>query len=286
MASNHTAVTHSSNHSLQNSSSSGSCPHVPSPEWDSFPRSQSIKCAYVDTQSNSQSNSGIATQLYPTGVKGLQGTKGFIAPEVFSMGGSARYNEKADIFSFGMLLYQIISRKGPYYELSDDKIHLAVQKGERPKLPKDSRATMAYHYLSQVMEACWEGDPQERPHTESILKYICLSSTQSVMSVIHTRRNSSLRQAHVIKTQCHRHNDVWVCSDGNDGLEIDIYSLNTLEKTKTTPLEIPSSVQCASAKIIFGSQPGIFMGVPYPLHLLFPARDPRSGSLPIQRAHI
>ena len=207
-------------------------------------------------------NSGIATQLYPTGVKGLRGTKGFIAPEVFSMGGSARYNEMADIFSFGMLLYQIISRKGPYYELSDDKIHLPVQKGERPKMPKDSRATMAYHYLSQVMEACWEGDPQERPHTESILKYICLSSTQSVMSVIHTRRNSSLRQAQVIKTQCHRHNDVWVCSDGNDGLEIDIYSLNTLEKTKTHPVRntIFSSMCFCKDYIWIATRDGISFG--------------------------
>jgi serine/threonine protein kinase len=182
-------------------------------------------------------NSPISTQLYPTGVKGLRDTKGFIAPEVLHMGANAQYNEMADIFSFGMLLYQMISRQHPYHELNEHKtlLHKAVQKGERPKLQKDSCGSMAYHYLSQAMEACWNNDPQRRPSAENLIKYMCLSSTQSVMSVVKTRDGTSMRQAHVVRTQ--RNNDVWICSNGNDDIEIDVYSLSTMTKTKTHPIK-------------------------------------------------
>ena len=174
-------------------------------------------------------NYALSTQLNPEKAKTA---KGFIAPEVLHMGSSTRYNEMADIFSFGMLLYQMISRKNPY-ESQDGKIsvHAAVHRGERPKLPKGSSTNMAFHYLKPAMEACWDGNPQKRPTAENIVEYMCLSSTQSVMSIMSTRNASSMRQAVVVKTQ--RCNDIWVCSDGVDGLEIDIYSLSNFSRTKT-----------------------------------------------------
>ena len=180
-------------------------------------------------------NYALSTQLNPTKAKA---EKGFIAPEVLHMGNSTRYNEMADIFSFGMLLYQMISRKDPYHESNEGRtsVHAALHKGERPKLPKDSYATMSFYYLKLAMEASWDGSPQKRPSAESLVEYTCLSSVQSVMSIITTRDASSMRQAVVVKTQ--RCNDIWVCSDGIDGLEIDVYNLSTFAKTKTQ--RIPS----------------------------------------------
>ena len=172
-------------------------------------------------------NYALSTQLNPTKAKA---EKGIIAPEVLHMGSSTRYNEMADIFSFGMLLYQIISRRHPYHESNEGRtsIHAAVHRGERPKLPKDTYATMAFHYLRLAMEACWDGNPQKRPGAESLVEYMCLASTQSVMSIISTRNSSSMRQAIVVKTQ--RCKDIWVCSEGVDGLEIDVYNLSTFTK--------------------------------------------------------
>ena len=172
-------------------------------------------------------NYALSTQLNPTTAKA---EKGIIAPEVLYTGSSTRYNEMADIFSFGMLLYQIISRKHPYHESNEGRtsIHAAVHRGERPKLPKETYATTAFHYLKLAMEACWDGNPQKRPSAGSLVEYLCLASTQSVMSIISTRNSSSMRQAIVVKTQ--RCKDIWVCSDGIDGLEIDVYSLSTFTK--------------------------------------------------------
>ena len=175
-------------------------------------------------------NYAISTQLHQTKIRGLHDTRGFVAPEALHLGGGARYNEKADIFSFGMLLYQIISRNNPYHDAKDNNLfYAAVQKGERPTIPNVGSA--AFHYLTLVMEACWDGNPENRPTAQNLLTYLCLSSTQAVMSVISTKNESSMRQAQVVKTQ--RCNDIWICSDGKEDLEISVYSLSTMKKAKS-----------------------------------------------------
>ena len=180
-------------------------------------------------------NYAISTHTYSTKIKGIQG---FIAPEVLTMGSEARYNEKADIFSYGMLLYQIIGRKQPFDVFRGGRaiFDTAVQRGERPNLPTTEPTTMAFHYLRLTMEACWNGNPQKRPSAEDLLKYMNLCSTQSVMSVMKMRDASSMRRAQIVKTK--RCNDIWICSDGVDGIEIDVYNLNTFKKSKT--VRIPS----------------------------------------------
>ena len=63
---------------------------------------------------------GIATHLAPIGARGLQGTMGFIAPEVLHIGKRKQrsiYDHRADIFSYGMFLYQLIARRHPYHNI-------------------------------------------------------------------------------------------------------------------------------------------------------------------------
>ena len=184
-----------------------------------------------------------ATHFFPTGARGLLGTKGFIAPEVLYKGTRAQpslYNERADIFSFSMLLYQIITRQYPYHTLKPNRIDTAVQRGERPKLPEDCCTSTAYHYLTQLMQMCWDGNPHNRPTTENIIRYLCLDYVQSVMSVLPVKANAKMRQAYAIlptATQAssarNMSSEAWILSDGKEGIEIDIYSVNRLQKVKS-----------------------------------------------------
>ena len=71
---------------------------------------------------------GISAHLSPIGIKGYQGTRGFIAPEVLYTSKREQrsvYDHRADIFSFGMLLYQLIARRHPYHNLVPDEIDKA-----------------------------------------------------------------------------------------------------------------------------------------------------------------
>ena len=188
---------------------------------------------------------GTATHLAPVRARGLQGTKGFIAPEVLYVGRRKQhsiYNHTADIFSFSMLLYQMIVRRHPYHNLNPEQIDTAIVSKEKPKLQDVNNAMAAYHYMTKLMKVCWANDPKERPITDEILRYLCLSSVQSVMSVKEMNGQLPVRNAacaitshNFIKAQSHQSSsELWICCDGIDGTVINIYSINTMVKVSST----------------------------------------------------
>ena len=197
---------------------------------------------------------GIATHITPLGTRGLTGTKGFIAPEVLHISKKKEhslYDHKVDIFSFGMLLYQVISRRHPFHNIPPVKIDSAVECGERPTLHDVPQAENAYFYLTRLMEQCWQGDPRKRPTADEIIEKLSLSSFQSAMTVRPVPCSSfSLRTGCVVSAKdfanigcSHRENELWVCSDGNNGAEISIYLTNTMAAPSKTIIE-GNQVQC------------------------------------------
>ena len=208
---------------------------------------------------------GITTNR--AGVCGLQGNKGFIAPEVMHIGKRKQesvYDHKADIFSFAMLLYQMIARRQPYSHIP---INMSIQPGTRPELQDVTIATTGYHYLTLLMKKCWEEKPQDRPKTENIIKSVCLATMQSVMGVFPISSNFSLRRAISLTPVSFTaagitnrlQNELWVCCDGVEGVELNIYRSNTMVKVNQNHLK-ERQVQCISLchdKICVGSRIGI-----------------------------
>ena len=108
----------------------------------------------------------------PGGVKGLHGTKGFIAPEVAHVNRAKErsvYDHRADIFSFGMFLYQLLARQHPFHNLRPFKIEAAIAEGQRPQLEDVLLAETGLYCLSRVMKLCWAGSPKERPTSQQIV---------------------------------------------------------------------------------------------------------------------
>ena len=198
---------------------------------------------------------GTSTHLTPVGVRGLIGTKGFIAPEtlhIVKQMGCSSYNHKADIFSFGMLLYQMISCRHPFHDMQADKTDLAIEKGERPILHDCPQAEYAYFYLTKLMQCCWLDDPRLRPTTTEIISKVSLCSFQSVMAIQPVRSKLSLRNAcaiastHLIKGNIsHGENELWVCCDGAEGTEVITYTTNTMTMVDRNLIE-DKQVQCIS----------------------------------------
>ena len=95
---------------------------------------------------------------------GQCGTFQWMAPEVVA---SQSYTEKADVYSFGVNLWELWTRKVPYGKLQPMQVAVAVMsKGKRPHVPDDMPS--AYRSL---MEACWEQRPEKRPpFTEIMLR--------------------------------------------------------------------------------------------------------------------
>ena len=216
---------------------------------------------------------GIATHLSPVGARGLLGTKGFIAPEVLHVGKRKQrsvYDHKADLFSFGMFLYQMIARRHPYYDIVPQRIDVAVESGERPKLQDVDVANSAYHYLTQLMQMCWEDNPQSRPTTDAIINQICLSPMQAVMCVHPVKSRYSLRRICAITPHdftragvARSHSELWVCCDGAEGAEVNIYNTNTMVKISKNFIK-ENQVQCiclCGDHVWVSSRAGIEYGV-------------------------
>ncbi|KAH7863760.1 hypothetical protein Vadar_021666 [Vaccinium darrowii] len=108
------------------------------------------------------------------------GTMPFIwhAPEILAeqenLGsvGNCRYTEKADVYSFGMICFEILTGKVPFEDshLQGDKMSRNIRTGERPLFPFPSS-----RYLTSLTKKCWHADPNQRPSFSSIcriLRYI------------------------------------------------------------------------------------------------------------------
>lgn len=89
----------------------------------------------------------------------------YIAPEMY---GAKHYDEKIDIYSFGMLLYEICEKKRPFIENTSIKdLYLKVSvKNERPKF-SDTSST-----LRKLISKCWETDPNERYTASEVVEYL------------------------------------------------------------------------------------------------------------------
>ena len=217
---------------------------------------------------------GIATHLPPIGARGLQGTQGFVAPEVLHISKQKQhsvYDHRADIFSFGMFLYQIITRRHPYHNIPPHRIDVAVKQGDRPRLQDIDLSRTGYHYLTQVMQGCWEDNPKNRFDTDTVIKKVCGSATQMVMCVQPISGKQSLRRAIAISPSNFAiaghpnrlQSELWVCCDGAEGAEVSMFNIHTMVKVNRTFIK-DNQVQCMALcgnHVWVGSRAGIEYGV-------------------------
>ncbi|KAJ0252474.1 Serine/threonine-protein kinase STY46 [Hirschfeldia incana] len=100
---------------------------------------------------------GVARVKAQTGVMTAEtGTYRWMAPEVIE---HKPYDHKADVFSYGIVLWELLTGKLPYEYMTPLQAAVGVvQKGLRPKIPKKTHPKMR-----ELMERLWEKDPTLRP---------------------------------------------------------------------------------------------------------------------------
>mmetsp|Transcript_90336 Transcript_90336/g.165737 ORF Transcript_90336/g.165737 Transcript_90336/m.165737 type:complete len:321 (-) Transcript_90336:142-1104(-) len=92
------------------------------------------------------------------------GTNRWMAPEML---GRMGYNEKIDVYSYGMVLYEVCCRKIPFKGANTMDIRSLVLSGARPPLSEVSPKCPAG--MGDLITLCWAQIPSRRPTFEDIL---------------------------------------------------------------------------------------------------------------------
>ncbi|KAG2495761.1 hypothetical protein HYH03_006010 [Edaphochlamys debaryana] len=91
------------------------------------------------------------------------------APEVYAMT-NAQATTAADVYSFGIIMYEMLTYANPYDDVADDTTvmmrHMMTPEW-RPRLPQDERLPVPPNVHLQafkaLMQDCWAVDPSDRP---------------------------------------------------------------------------------------------------------------------------
>ena len=93
------------------------------------------------------------------------GTPSWMAPEVINSSIVGEYSFPCDIYSFGMVLYELLTLKIPYEDLSPPQIPLYITQGKKPMM-KEYGAE--YDKLIHLYEDCIDYEPTRRPKIPDI----------------------------------------------------------------------------------------------------------------------
>ncbi|KAH0795363.1 TKL family protein kinase [Histomonas meleagridis] len=93
------------------------------------------------------------------------GTPYWMAPELLS--GHQNYDTKVDVYSYGIVLWEILFHKTPYNGCDHlEVIHSVLDNDARPSFP----GIWFPEELEDLINSCWERDPRNRPTFSTILK--------------------------------------------------------------------------------------------------------------------
>lgn len=96
------------------------------------------------------------------------GTLNYMAPEVIQ---GPSFDRKADVYSFGIIMYEIITYLNPYPDLLNDQIskfeftRKVTEENYRPTFNTSIKKP-----LQNLIEQCWSRDPKDRPTFKEIFQ--------------------------------------------------------------------------------------------------------------------
>eukprot|EP00007_Cunea_sp_BSH-02190019_P005553 CAMPEP_0174232408 /NCGR_PEP_ID=MMETSP0417-20130205/2700_1 /TAXON_ID=242541 /ORGANISM="Mayorella sp, Strain BSH-02190019" /LENGTH=2427 /DNA_ID=CAMNT_0015310457 /DNA_START=88 /DNA_END=7371 /DNA_ORIENTATION=+ len=153
---------------------------------------------------------GVSQILAPTTVGRAVACPVWLAPEVIK---NEEYSEKADVYSFGVMLWELLSRREFFGEIEFlSELQEAILDGKRPALPEDCLPSFA-----NLVRACWAGQADQRPSFPEII---------DLLSVIMEKQN--------IKASC----DLWGADLNNDTLD----ELSTIDDHADSRSELDDSM--------------------------------------------
>ncbi|XP_050211541.1 serine/threonine-protein kinase STY46-like isoform X2 [Mercurialis annua] len=127
---------------------------------------------------------GVARVQDQSGVMTAEtGTYRWMAPEVIE---HKPYDHKVDVFSFSIVLWELLTGKLPYEHLTPLQAAVGVvQQCTRPSIPSDTHPR-----LVELLERCWQQDPLLRPEFSEVLQLL-----QNLAKTVTKERRENMQGA-------------------------------------------------------------------------------------------
>ena len=88
-----------------------------------------------------------------------------MAPEVLR---GSQYTKAADIYSFGIIMNELMSEEIPYHDIPHDQIlTFGICKGLRPKISEDTPKLLA-----DLIMKCWDAKAENRPTAKELCQVL------------------------------------------------------------------------------------------------------------------
>lgn len=99
--------------------------------------------------------------------KTIKGSPEYMAPEILM---SEKSTKAMDVYSFAMVVYELLTLKKPFEEINNPNIIQVLQRVQQGKMP--SLDDSIPECFRELIQRCWSLDPDERPTFNEIVRLL------------------------------------------------------------------------------------------------------------------
>ncbi|GMI98442.1 hypothetical protein like AT5G41730 [Hibiscus trionum] len=156
-----------------------------------------------------------------------------------------KFTEKADVYSFGMICFQLLTGKVPFEDghLQGDKMGRNIRAGERPLFPFKPPKP-----ITNLIKKCWHDDPAQRPSFASICRILRYVKRSLLMNPDYNNQSELLLPLvdyYEIDSRFQRMFPAWedskTVSTSQIPFQMFVYRVLEKDKTGSTPRETSES---------------------------------------------